>query len=321
MTEPIKSLKQLASIEDRYEGASMLCPGCAHGIILRALLNAAGDHVVVANSTGCIEVSTGVYPYTTWSVPWLHIGFENSASGLSGIEAMYKALQKKGKLPQSDIKPKFLALGGDGSTYDIGFQFISGAMERNHNMMYVCLDNENYANTGGQRSSSTPIGSSTASAPAGSASYGKKQNKKPIVDVFGAHGIPYSAQASPSHWKDFIMKAQKGFDLEGAAFLNVVSPCTTEWRFPTKDTKLLADLAVETRVFPLYEIETDMETGAQKLTVNYKPKNKVPVEEYLSKQARFKHLFKPENKDILDAWQKRTDDHWNNLIKREEAGC
>jgi Pyruvate:ferredoxin oxidoreductase and related 2-oxoacid:ferredoxin oxidoreductases, beta subunit len=166
-----------------------LCPGCAHSIIVREVLNATNDDLVLSASTGCLEVCTAVYPYTSWDASWIHIGFENGSTAVAGAEAMYNALKTKGRLKQPDRNPKFVSFAGDGASYDIGFQWISGCMERGHNMMHVVLDNEVYANTGGQRSSSTPIGSSTTTAPAGRISYGEKKNKKDMVSIMASHGI------------------------------------------------------------------------------------------------------------------------------------
>ena len=189
----IKNLKQFSKAAERFEGANLLCPGCAHGIIVREVLNATDYPLLIATSTGCLEVSTAVYPYTSWDVPWIHIGFENSSTAIAGAEAMYKALKRKGRL-YSDKEPKFVAFGGDGSTYDIGFQFISGCFERGHNFTYVCLDNEVYANTGGQRSGSTPLGASTTTTPAGHVSYGKKDKKNDLLSIMAAHASPYFTQ-------------------------------------------------------------------------------------------------------------------------------
>jgi len=209
----IKNLKEFSTSADRFEGANLLCPGCAHSIIVREILNATNDPLVLSASTGCLEVCTAVYPYTSWDASWIHIGFENSSTAIAGAEAMYKSLKRKGRLPASceGKSPKFIAFGGDGATYDIGFQWISGCFERGHDMMYVCLDNEVYANTGGQRSSATPIGASTTTSPAGRVSYGEKMNKKDMVQIMAAHGSPYVAQVAPNKWKDMVKKIQKGF--------------------------------------------------------------------------------------------------------------
>jgi pyruvate ferredoxin oxidoreductase beta subunit len=259
-------------------------------------------------------VCTAVYPYTSWDASWIHIGFENGSTAVAGAEAMYKALKKKGRLKQPDRTPKFVAFGGDGATYDIGFQWISGCFERGHNMMYVCLDNEVYANTGGQRSSSTPIGSSTTTAPAGSTSYGEKKNKKDMMAIMAAHGAPYVAQVSPSKWKDMVAKIQKGFAAEGPVYINAISACTTEWKFAPEDTIAITDLATDSLVFPLYEIINGTE-----LNITYRPKNIIPVRDYLGAQGRFKHLFTKQYEYLIDEWQTRVDKEWERLQRREEA--
>jgi pyruvate ferredoxin oxidoreductase beta subunit len=310
----IKNLKEFSTSADRFEGANLLCPGCAHSIIVREILNATNDDLVLAASTGCLEVCTAVYPYTSWDASWIHIGFENSSTAVAGAEAMYKALRTKGRLKQPDRTPKFVAFGGDGSSYDIGFQWISGCMERNHDMMYIVLDNEVYANTGGQRSSSTPIGSSATTSPAGSISYGEKMNKKDMMGIMAAHHIPYAAQVSPNKWKDMVKKIHKGFDTKGFVYINAMSACTTEWKFPMHQTIEVSDMATDSLVFPLYEI-----IDGRELNITYRPKNIVPVRDYLGVQPRFKHLFKPQYEYIIDEWQKRVDAQWEYLQRREEA--
>ncbi len=310
----IKNLKEFSTSADRFEGANLLCPGCAHSIIVREVLNATNDDLVLSASTGCLEVCTAVYPYTSWDASWIHIGFENGSTAVAGAEAMYNALKNKGRLKQPDRNPKFVSFAGDGASYDIGFQWISGCMERGHNMMHVVLDNEVYANTGGQRSSSTPIGSSTTTAPAGSVSYGEKKNKKDMISIMAAHQIPYAAQVAPNKWKDMVKKIQYGMQVEGPVFINAISPCTTEWKFDPKDTMSITDLATDSLVFPLYEIIDNHE-----LNITYRPKNIVPVEEYMAAQGRFKHLFKDEYKYLIKEWQDRVDEKWAYLNRREEA--
>ncbi len=313
----ITTLKEFACTPDRFNGGHRLCPGCAHGMIVREVVNATDDDLVISTATGCLEVCTAIYPYTSWDVSWLHIGFENAAAGISGAEAMYKALSKKNKSYNPDKNVKFVAFGGDGGTYDIGFQSLSGATERGHDFLYVCLDNEGYMNTGAQRSSSTPIGAHTTTSPRGKLSYGEKNRKKDLTMIMAAHGCPYVATATPGskHWKDMAQKAAKAISTVGPTFINALSPCTTEWKFKPEDTVEISDLAVETCMFPLFEIE-----DGHKLTVNYKPKNKLPVEEYLSKQGRFSHLFKPENRWVIEEIQKEVDRYWEYLLRREEAG-
>lgn len=312
MTKEIKNLKQFSKSAERFEGAHLLCPGCAHGMIVREVLNAVDGPIAIGNSTGCLEVSTAVYPHTSWNVPWIHIGFENGSTAICGAEAMYKALERKGKYKGQ--KPKFVAFGGDGATYDIGFQWISGCFERGHDFTYICLDNEVYANTGGQRSGSTPLGASTSTTPAGKVSYGKKQKKKDLLSIMAAHGSPYVAQVAPNKWKDMNAKIKKAIDTEGPTFINAMSACTTEWKFNSNHTVEMSDLAVDSLVFPLYEI-----IDGHELRITYRPKKVIPVRDYLAAQGRFKHLFKPENEHIIKQFQKDVDARWELLQRREEA--
>lgn len=315
MSKDIKNLKQFSAAAERFEGAHLLCPGCAHSMIIRELINATEDDVMIATSTGCLEVSTAIYPYTSWDVPWIHIGFENSATAMAGAEAMHKALERKGKLYNPDRKVHFVAIGGDGATYDIGFQWISGTFERGHRVIYVCLDNEVYANTGGQRSGSTPIGATTTTSPAGRVSYGKKDRKKDIMSIMAAHKIPYVAQVAPNKWKDMTKKLKKAYDAEGPVYINAMSACTTEWKFPENKTVEMSDLAVDSLAFPLFEIE-----NGTKLTITYRPKNVIPIRDYLAAQGRFKHLFKKENEHVIEEFQKQVNEYWDYLQRREEAG-
>lgn len=312
MTKEIKNLKQFSKSAERFEGAHLLCPGCVHGMIVREVLNAVDGPIAIGNSTGCLEVSTAVYPHTSWNVPWIHIGFENGSTAICGAEAMYKALERKGKYKGQ--KPKFVAFGGDGATYDIGFQWISGCFERGHDFTYICLDNEVYANTGGQRSGSTPLGASTSTTPAGKVSYGKKQKKKDLLSIMAAHGSPYVAQVAPNKWKDMNAKIKKAIDTEGPTFINAMSACTTEWKFNSNHTVEMSDLAVDSLVFPLYEI-----IDGHELRITYRPKKVIPVRDYLAAQGRFKHLFKPENEHIIEQFQKDVDARWELLQRREEA--
>jgi len=310
----IKNLKSFSTSAERFEGSHVLCPGCSHSIIVREVLNATNDPIIVGSSSGCLEVCTSFYPHTSWDCPWVHIGFENGSTAIAGVETMHKALKKKGKLPKDFKDPKFVAFGGDGSTYDIGFQWISGCFERGHDMMYVCLDNEVYANTGGQRSSSTPFGASTTTTPAGLNSFGKIQNRKDIVGIFAAHKAPYVAQVAPNKWKDMVKKLQRGFATKGPVFINAMSACTTEWKFKPHQTIEAGDLAVDSLVIPLYEI-----INGKELNITYRPKNILPVRDYLAFQPRFKHLFKPENEHLIKQWQDIVDEKWDHLQKREEA--
>jgi len=306
------TLKELSNKEILISSGHRACAGCGFPIIIKQALLAAENPVVVACATGCMEVCTTIYPYTAWKVPFIHNAFENSASTLSGVEAAYKSLSRQGKL---DKKIDFIAFGGDGGTYDIGFQALSGAMERGHNMLYICYDNQAYMNTGIQRSSATPRGANTTTSPAGTESYGKKQYRKDLSAVMVAHEIPYVAQASPSNWNDLVTKVKKALAVEGPAFMNIIQPCVLGWKYPSDQSIELAKLAVDTCFWPLYEVEN----GEYKLT--YRPKEKKPVEDWLKRQGRFRHLFKPENAEILKEIQEDIDTRWSRLLAKcgEEA--
>jgi len=207
----------------------------------------------------------------------------------------------------------FIAFGGDGGTYDIGIQALSGAMERGHDMLYVCYDNEAYMNTGIQRSSATPRGAATTTCPAGTEIPGKIQYRKDLLAIMAAHSIPYVAQASPGHWQDLIKKAEKAFSIKGPKFMNVLMPCNLGWGFLPDKGLEHAKMAVETCFWPLYEVENG------KWKVNYIPKEKKPVVEFYKTQKRFAHLFKPENKPLLDELQAHVDKVWADLLKKAEC--
>jgi len=299
------SLKELAKREDRLAPGHRLCAGCSAPIVVRMILAAIEEPVVVANATGCLEVSTALFPYTAWRVPWIHSAFENAAATIAGVESMYQSLKRQGKL-ERDIR--FIAFGGDGGTYDIGLQALSGALERGHHMMYVCYDNEAYMNTGIQRSSATPLGAATTTTPHGRHSTGKQQWRKDLAAIAAAHNIPYVAQASPHRWKDLMTKARKGVAANGPAFLNVLAPCNRGWRVAADDAITSAELAVETCFWPLFEVED----GRWRL--NYKPRQKLPVVEWLKTEGRFQHLFKEERQDVLDTFQHEVDQRWERLL-------
>jgi len=301
-------IKEIAQKEPRLASGHRLCPGCGAGLIVNLVLSSIDEQVVVAVATGCLEVSTTIYPFTSWEVPFIHSAFENAAATISGVESAYKAFYKKGKIKD---KIHFVAFGGDGGTYDIGLQSLSGAVERGHDFVYICYDNGAYMNTGIQRSSATPYCAATTTSPAGKAIPGKPTYKKDLTEIIAAHDIPYAAQASPSHWNDLVTKAKKAFEVEGPAFLNVISPCPTGWHYNSEDSIKIAREAVLSCVWPLYEVEN----GKHKLTFN--PKNKkMPVEDWLKTQGRFKHLFKPENKHLIEKIQAHVDKKWNELLEK-----
>uniref|UniRef100_A9A9G0 Thiamine pyrophosphate protein domain protein TPP-binding n=1 Tax=Methanococcus maripaludis (strain C6 / ATCC BAA-1332) TaxID=444158 RepID=A9A9G0_METM6 len=267
------------------------CAGCGAAIVARLALKAAGKNTIVANATGCLEVMTTPYPETAWRVPWVHVAFENAAAVASGIEGAVTALKrKKGKYGEEKVN--VIAFGGDGGTADIGFQALSGAMERGHDMVYIMYDNEAYMNTGVQRSGSTPFMASTTTSPAGSHIRGENRPKKDMPMIMAAHGIPYIATASISYPEDFMNKVKKACEINGPAFIQVLQPCTTGWGYPAENTIEMGRLAVETGVWPLFEIEN----GEFKL--NYKPLKRKPIEEYLKVQKRYRHL-KPEDISVI----------------------
>jgi len=304
----VLTLKELSNREIRISSGHRLCSGCGAPIVVKMVLLATDYPIIAANATGCLEVSTCISDYTSWKIPWIHNAFENAAATLSGVETMYRSLKKQGKISE-DIK--FIAFGGDGGTYDIGLQSLSGAMERGHDMLYVCYDNGAYMNTGIQRSSATPFGADTTTRPAGSVVPGKTEKRKNLTKIMAAHNVPYVAQASPSHWSDLMKKVRKALDISGPKFMNIMAPCNRGWRTRTDDAIALSRLAVESCYWPLYEIEN----GIPRIT--FKPREKKPVVDFLKPQGRFKHLFKPENEGLLAKIQEDVDREWEKLQKEE----
>ena len=302
------NLKQQVEKPERLAGGHRLCAGCGAAVAVRGVLRALKpeDKAVITNATSCLEVSSFLYPYTAWTDSYIHSAFENAGATAGGVEAAYRVLKKKGKI---DETYKFIAFGGDGGTYDIGLQSLSGAMERGHDMVYVCYDNEAYMNTGIQRSSSTPRFADATTTPVGSVIPGKPQNKKDLTAIIAAHNIPYVAQTTfVGNFKDLHEKAEKAIYTEGPAFLNVMSPCPRGWRYEAEDLAEICKLAIDTCVWPLFEVEN----GVWKL--NYEPKKKLPVEEYLKKQGRFKHLFEKGNEWMIEEAQKYVDSKWESLL-------
>lgn len=300
-------LKEIAGRPEKLAPGHRLCAGCAESIVMRQILHAIDDPVVIATATGCLEIATSMYPNTAWRVPWIHNAFENAATTASGIEAMYKALIRKGRMADRNVK--FLAVGGDGATYDIGLQWISGAFERGHKMVYICLNNEAYMNTGIQRSSATMLGAHTTTSPAGEVVPGKVQWPKPLTEIIAAHGIPYVAQANPWRYQDLMEKARKAVAADGPAFINVISPCPRGWRHEPSESIQMARLSADTCVWPLFEVEN----GVWKL--NYKPKEKKPVVDWFKSQGRFRHLFTPAFEHVIAEAQERVDQDWARLLR------
>jgi pyruvate ferredoxin oxidoreductase beta subunit len=304
------NLKQVMNKPERLTGGHRMCAGCGAPVAVRTILRALepGHHAVCGAATGCLEVSTFLYPYTAWKDSFIHNAFENVGATVSGVEAAYSAMKRKGRM---DDTYKFIAFGGDGGTYDIGLQSLSGAMERGHDMVYVCYDNEAYMNTGIQRSSGTPKYADTTTSPQGTVLSGKQQFKKDLTGVMIAHRIPYVAQSTlTANFKDLYEKSEKAIYTKGPAFMNVLAPCPRGWRYNTPDLMEICKLATDTCIWPLYEVED----GVWKL--NYKPKKKLSVIEYLKPQGRFKHLFTNENKHLIEDIQADVDKKWEELLKK-----
>jgi pyruvate ferredoxin oxidoreductase beta subunit len=303
-------LKDFTDCPELLAGGHRACAGCCAPTAIRQFLLAAGKDTVVGCTTGCMEVVTTIYPYTAWRIPFIHNAFENSAATVSGVEAAYNVLKRRGRIP-ADKQINFIAMGGDGGTYDIGFQALSGALERGHRMLYICYDNHAYMNTGIQRSSSTPKGAETSTAPVGKVHRGKEQNRKDLTACVLAHNIPYVAQASPHNPRDLMAKVQRALTMDGPSFINVLAPCHRGWRCKVEESMEMARLAVETCFFSLFEVERGV------LKINYKPKEKKPLIEWMKPQGRFAHLFKPGGEAVLAELQADVDRRWADLLDRE----
>ena len=304
----------LANKPSRFSEGHKMCAGCGAPVVARHILRALKeeDHAVIAGATGCMEVSTFTYPYTSWTDSFIHTAFECASSTLSGVEAAYKSLKKQGKLPKEGTT-KFIAFGGDGGTYDIGLQSLSGAMERGHDLTYVCYDNGAYMNTGIQRSSATPRFADTTTSPAGKVIPGKMQSRKDLTEILVAHHIKYAAQTiAMGDFRDLYEKAEKAIYTEGPTFLNVLSPCPRGWGYDTADLMQINKLAVQTCYWPLYEVVD----GKYKIT--FKPAKKLPIEEFLRPQKRFRHMFKEGNEWMIEEFQKEVDKRWQELLDLEE---
>ncbi|MEM5812487.1 MAG: thiamine pyrophosphate-dependent enzyme [Candidatus Aenigmatarchaeota archaeon] len=276
------------------------CAGCGMIIAIRQISKGCPDEVIVSNATSCLEVTTSAYPQTSWKVPWIHCAFETASSTASGIEAAIRKLKKPWKV---------LSIAGDGGTFDIGLQAISGTLERGQKVTHICVDNEAYMNTGIQRSGATPHFAWTTTSPTGKKSPGKLQNKKPIVEIFAAHRIPYAASASIAFPSDLVQKVKKAFEKQ-PSFVHIHCPCPPGWKIQESDTVKLARLAVETGMWVLYEIEDG------KLKITKRLANRKPVQEYLSLQGRFKHLTPEQVREIQEIVDKR----WEELESREKSG-
>ncbi len=292
--------------EEYFAPGHRACIGCGEALAVRLASKALGPNTIIVAATGCMEIVASQLPWTSWRVPWIHTLFENTAAVASGIEAGLKALESKGKKADQDIQ--VVATAGDGGTSDIGLQALSGALERRHNFLYICWDNEAYMNTGIQRSSSTPYGASTTTAPAGKKSIGQNTWKKNMPAIIAAHDIPYIATACPSYPFDLMDKVAKGAAVSGPAYVHIFSVCPTGWRCAPELAIEIGRLAVQTGIFPLYEIED----GKYKLSVNIAERK--PVEDYMKLQGRFRHLSEGDIKVI----QERMDKEYARLMEKVE---
>jgi pyruvate ferredoxin oxidoreductase beta subunit len=262
-----------------------------------------------------MEVASTIYPYTSWGAPWLHTAFETAGANASGIEAALKILRKKGRIEDKQVD--VVAIAGDGGTFDIGIQALSGAVERGHDFLYVLYDNEAYMNTGIQRSGGTPLGAFTTTTQVGKVVPGKTEGKKPIAEIMVAHDMPYVATAAPFYWKDLMTKVRKGIEVNGPAFLHVFAPCPRGWRTDPSKSIELSRLAVETCIFPLWEaVNGEYQLSAPSKVIALAPQRKKSVNGYLQVQGRFRHLFTPENEKILKEIQRLTDEKWQRLLKK-----
>lgn len=287
----------IPAIDYMYPG-HLACPGCGASLSMRFALKALGEKTMVVLPACCWSIIAGPFPYSAVQIPLFHTAFETAASVASGLRA---ALDMKG---QDDVT--VMAWAGDGGTFDIGLQSLSGAAERNEDFIYVCYDNEAYMNTGIQRSSSTPEGAWTTTTPAG---HLKTRPKKNIVEILAAHRIPYIATASVAFPDDFIRKLQKAKQIRGTRFIHLLSPCPPGWKMSSDDAIAIARLALHTKVFPLYEIE-----DGEKYTLNIKPKG-LPVREYFTPQGRFRYLSELDYARI----QRDIDHRWAILEARVTA--
>jgi len=284
------------------------CQGCAEVLAVRLVAKALGRNVIVAAATGCMEIVSSPLPFTSWRVPWIHVAFENAAAVASGIESGLKVLMRKGRIPNKKIVT--IAMAGDGGTADIGLQALSGALERDHDFIYICTDNEAYMNTGIQRSSSTPFGASTTTSPAGKVKMGQITWKKNMPAIAAAHNIPYVATACPSYPIDLVQKVKKAADTKGAAYVHILSVCPTGWRSAPELSIKLGRLAVETGVFPLYEVEK----GRYHLSMDFPTLR--PIKEYFKLQGRFRHL----TDDMIQGIENRIHQEYEELREKARKG-
>ena len=290
------------SEEELFEHGHTACAGCGSAIAMRFALKAAGKNTIVSQATGCMEVTTTGYPRTAWKVPYVHCAFETAASVASGI---HRALKASGKRDSVNI----LAIGGDGGTFDIGLQALSGAAERGEKFTYICNANGGYMNTGVQRSGDTPKYASTTTTPYGTKIHGKIQYKKNMPFIMAAHGITYVATANIAFLKDYVEKIQKALATDGVSYVEVFCPCVPGWKYLPENTIEIAKLAVQTRFTPLFEINKGI------LTITNDVPEPKQLKDFLQTQGRFKSMTDAEIEEV----QKHVNDEWQKLKDLEKA--
>ena len=309
----LKTLVEERHGVDPLRGGHALCQGCGIPMVVRVVLGTITRPTVVVNATGCLEVATTRFPTTAWNVPWVHVAFENAAAVASGIEAAQRSLARRQSLSSAE-EVAIVVFAGDGGTYDIGMQALSGALERGHRFLFVCYDNEAYMNTGIQRSGATPFGAGTTTSPVGVESFGKAQKRKDMTAIAVAHHVPYVAQAASTYWHDLSLKVERAAAVDGAAFLNVLTDCPLGWGHEARLAPHVIAAAVESRFWPLYEVVA----GRYRLT--YEPPRPAPVERWLEGQQRFAHLLRPENAELVELIQQSVDRDWAELLSLCHAG-
>lgn len=303
--EFIKFGKNLVAKDEFLSSGHRACQGCGLAVTIRLSLKVLGKDTIIGTPAGCWSGVGSMYPDTAWRVPWMQTLFENSAAVMSGVESGLRILMEKGRIPEREIHS--VAIAGDGATNDIGVAALSGALERGHNFLYICLDNEAYMNTGIQRSGSTPLGTWTTTTPVGVKGDWEKSPKKNVTAIMAAHGIPYIATATTGYPEDLIRKVKKALSIKGTKFIQIFSPCPTGWKMDPALTVSITKEALSTRAFNLFEIEN----GVYRITM--KPK-KTPLKEYLMKQGRFRHM--PD--DLIAKVEAGLDTAYENLLHLEE---
>lgn len=279
--------------DDLFVSGHRACPGCGVALAVRHVLQAAGRDIVVVTPTGCLETFTSPYGFSPWRVPWIHHLFENGPSVASGVNAALRA--------RGNNSTRVIVIGGDGATFDIGFGALSGMLERGDDVLYICVDNEGYMNTGGQRSAATPLYAATTTSPSGRFSAGKPQMKKDMPSIVAAHRVRYVATASVAYLKDLQGKVRKAMGYQGPRYIQVDTPCTSVWGFQSDQTIEIARLGIECGLVPIFEMIEGNVVRVRKI------RNRIPVESYLRAQARFRHLFHDERKSELEAIQSAAD--------------